>query len=126
MNNLAAPYPQQGGQMTQPATGGMNPLAGIESATSRRRTPTGSTGGTPYVPQPMEVTPDSMEYMHGILTTQIGKKVTVDFLIGSNTLTDRTGTLLAVGINYIVLREIETDDLLICDFYTIKFVTIYY
>lgn len=112
--------------MAQPSAGGMNPLAGIEAATARGRTPASSTGRTPYVPQPMEVTPDSMEYMHGILTTQIGKKVTVDFLIGSNTLTDRTGTLLAVGINYIVLRETETDDLLICDFYNIKFVTIYY
>jgi hypothetical protein len=76
--------------------------------------------------QPMPVTTESLQYYNGYLRTQIGKKVTVDFLIGTNTFVDKTGTLLGVGANYILLNEIETDDLLICDFYTIKFVKIYY
>lgn len=76
--------------------------------------------------QPMPVTTQSLQYLNAFLRTQIGKKVTVDFLIGTNTLVDRTGTLLGVGANYIVINETETDDILICDFFTIKFVHVYY
>jgi hypothetical protein len=76
--------------------------------------------------QPMPVTTQNLQYINAFLRTQVGKKVTVDFLIGTNTLEDKTGTLLAVGANYILLNEIETDDLLVCDFYSIKFVQIYY
>ena len=46
--------------------------------------------------------------------------------MGTNTLTDRTGILVGVGANYILLNEVETDDLLACDFYNIKFIRFYY
>lgn len=75
--------------------------------------------------QPAAVTLTSTQYLNGYLRTQIGKRVNVEFLIGTSTLTDRTGTLVAVGANYIVINEIETDDMLVCDFYSIKFVRIY-
>ena len=52
------------------------------------------------------------------MRTQIGRTVVVEFLIGANTLVDRTGILLAVGANYILLNETETDDILACDFST--------
>ena len=83
---------------------------------------------TPIVPwnQPMPVTTESLQYMNGFIRTQIGRRVRVEFLIGTNTLTDRTGTLLAVGANYILLNEAETDDIVLCDFYSIKFMTFYY
>lgn len=76
--------------------------------------------------QPMPITTQSLQYINGFLRTQIGRKVTVDFLIGTGTYLDKTGTLLAVGANYIILNETETNDMLVCDFYSIKFVTIYY
>jgi len=41
-------------------------------------------------------------------------------------LVDREGTLVAVGASYVILQEAETDDLLLCDIYSIKFVKIYY
>ena len=50
----------------------------------------------------------------------------VQFLVGTNTLVDKMGILLAVGINYILINETETDDILACDFYNIKFVKFYY
>lgn len=75
--------------------------------------------------QPVPVTTESIQFINGYLRTQIGRKVTVDFLIGTNTLVDRTGTLLGVGANYILINELETDDITVCDFYTIKFVRIY-
>ncbi|OPZ86477.1 MAG: hypothetical protein BWY74_03632 [Firmicutes bacterium ADurb.Bin419] len=68
----------------------------------------------------------STAYTQGYLKTQIGRKVKVEFLIGTNMLIDREGTLMEVGTSYIIIRETETDDLLLCDMYSIKFVRFYY
>lgn len=76
--------------------------------------------------QPMPMTTESLQYMNGFLRTQIGRRVMVEFLIGTNTLVDRTGVLLGVGANYILLNESDSDDLLACDFYNIKFVKFFY
>jgi len=88
----------------------------------------GAAGLAPLTPfnQPIPVTTESTLYINGLLRTFIGRKVTVEFLIGTNTFTDRTGILLAVGANYIVLNEVETDDIVVCDFFSIKFVRVYY
>lgn len=75
---------------------------------------------TVQIPQTVE----NPLYTPGFLRTQIGKRMRVEFLIGTNNLTDRTGTLLAVGASYIVLRPIDSDDMMLCDIYSIKFVTI--
>lgn len=76
--------------------------------------------------QPMPMTVESLQYLNGFLRTQIGRRVRVEFLLGTNTLTDRTGTLLGVGANYILINESDSDDLLACDFYNIKFIRFYY
>lgn len=86
----------------------------------------GSTAPITMMTQPAAVTLESLQYFNGYLRTQIGRKVTVDFLIGTNTFVDRTGTLLGVGANYLLLREEETDDITVCDFFSVKFVKIYY
>lgn len=62
-------------------------------------------------------------YIAGYLNTQIGKLVKVEFLIGNN-ITDRTGILLKVGVSYIIIRPIDVNGTLLCDLYSIKFVTI--
>lgn len=82
---------------------------------------------TPITPttEPVPMNVNSLQYLNGALRTQIGRKVTIDFLIGTNTLVDKTGTLLAVGANYLIINEIETDDITFCDFFTIKFVRVY-
>jgi len=41
-------------------------------------------------------------------------------------LVDREGTLVDVGTSYIIIREVDTDDLLLADLYSIKFVRFYY
>lgn len=62
----------------------------------------------------------------GFLKTQIGKRIRVEFLIGSNApMVDRTGTLQYVGASYIIIQLTGTDDLMMCDLYSIKFVTIF-
>ena len=65
-----------------------------------------------------------INYTQGYLRTQIGKRMLVSFLIGTNTYQDRTGFLERVGISYIILREPEGTELL-CDIYSIKFVRIF-
>jgi len=65
-------------------------------------------------------------YTPAYLKTQIGRRVKIEFILGTNMLVDREGTLIDVGINYVIIREAETDDLLLCDLYSIKFVKFYY
>lgn len=81
---------------------------------------------TPTMAQMGAITGDNLQYLNGFLRTQIGRPVLVTFLIGTNTLTDRSGILLGVGINYILINETQTDDVLACDFYNIKFIRFYY
>ncbi|WP_010681372.1 hypothetical protein [Acetivibrio cellulolyticus] len=81
--------------------------------------PVGGTGGAPETVQ-------NIQYTQGYLKTQIGRHVKIEFLIGTNMLQDREGTLLEVGTSYVIIRETETDDLLLCDMYSIKFVRFYY
>ena len=91
----------------------------------------------PGIPAPQPMTPSDFEkapgsptdlgteYTQGYLRTQIGKRMRVTFLLGTNTIQDRTGILRDVGISYIVLREEETNSDVLCDIYSIKFVNIF-
>jgi len=76
--------------------------------------------------QPPALTLENIQFLNAALKSQIGKKMTVQFLIGTNTFVDKTGTLLAVGANYIVLMVTETNDILFCDFFSIKFINVYH
>ena len=63
-------------------------------------------------------------YTPAFLREQIGKLIRVEFLIGTNNLVDRIGILEDVGASYILLRSLESDSLVYCDIYAIKFITI--
>ena len=63
-------------------------------------------------------------YTPAFLREQIGRLMRVEFLIGTNNLTDRIGILEDVGASYILLRSFENDSLVYCDIYSIKFITI--
>ncbi|MBS4534606.1 hypothetical protein GOQ29_03150 [Clostridium sp. D2Q-14] len=84
----------------------------------------------PEVPRPDRPRPEmppvitDREYLQGYLNTLIGQFVRVDFLMGTNTFMDRSGYLLDVGVDYIVLQEPESDDYQIADLYSIKFVRV--
>lgn len=98
------------------------------------QTTTGMTGqpsgpspvpGETFVEAPGSPVFSDTRYMQGYLRTLIGRFVRVEFLIGTQQLRDREGTLLEVGISYIVMREAETDDNVMCDLFSIKFVTVF-
>lgn len=63
-------------------------------------------------------------YTPAFLRKYIGRLVRIEFLIGSSYLEDRTGILLEVGASYVLLRSVQDRNLLYCDIYSIKFVTI--
>ena len=63
-------------------------------------------------------------YTPAFLREQIGKLMRVEFLIGTNNLVDRIGILQDVGASYILLRSLESDSVVYCDIYSIKFITI--
>ena len=63
-------------------------------------------------------------YTPAFLKRYIGRLVRIEFLIGSSYLEDRTGILLEVGASYVLLRSVQDRNLLYCDIYSIKFVTI--
>ena len=60
-----------------------------------------------------------------IMRDNIGEYMDVEFLIGTGGLTTRSGILSNVGVSYIVLYDRQNDRYMICDLYSIKFVTIY-
>lgn len=87
--------------------------------------PLGTKIKTQNVSDDEEVLPETLGsdiYIPGYLRTQIGNLIRVEFLIGTQ-LTDRTGILTDVGASFIVLRA-ANGDLIVCDMFSIKFVTI--
>lgn len=92
---------------------------------------------SPIVPTPVEEMPIEFirepgppvmvdtNYLQGYLKTMIGQYVKVEFILGTNMLIDREGVLMEVGVDHIVIQEPETDDLVVADLYSIKFVKIF-
>ena len=78
------------------------------------------------IQHPYPVTAESLQYLNGFLRTQIGRRVSIDFLVGSNSIVTKSGFLLGVASNYILINELDTNDLTTCDFYNIKFIRFYY
>lgn len=118
---------EQSGTTLTPGMPGYSGSRGGQMQTAAQ--PTAGSGLAPLTPttaQAAAITGDNLQYLNGFLRTQIGRPVLVTFLIGTNTLTDRSGILIGVGINYILINETQTDDVLACDFYNIKFVRFYY
>lgn len=63
-------------------------------------------------------------YLQEYLKSMLGRLVKADFLIGSDNLICKEGILKEVGTDYIVLELLQSNDLLVGDLYSIKFVQI--
>lgn len=83
-------------------------------------TPSTNTAGNTTIP-----VQNNPNYLQGYLKSQLGKNIRVDFLVGTGILTDRAGKLVSVGIDYIILNPSGSNDLEVCDLYSIKFVEIF-
>lgn len=109
------------GMLTAPGTG----------ATSYPSQNTGMTQDMSTQPileynQPYPITAESIQYLNGFIRSQIGRNVSIEFLVGTNQLVTKDGFLIAVGANFILLNQKGTNDIIACDFYNIKFITFYY
>lgn len=126
----SVPYGTSPCNQAQPTTPGTSTVVPL---------PTGIPSGPPYggIPPttiapaaPSEVqVPQTVQnpfYLAGKLRTFIGRDVRVEFLMGTNgPLIDRIGKLLEVGASYIIIKPIRTDDTLVCDIFSIKFVNVF-
>lgn len=59
------------------------------------------------------------------LANNLGYYVEIDFLIGTSNLVTQRGILYSVGVNYVTLYHDTEDRYVVCDLYSIKFVTFY-
>lgn len=131
------PYPNipRPAELHPAATNGQKPVSGNMPNPTQNPFPTmPGTLPSPFPPgmvpifeqEPGAPVQTDINYTQGYLQTQIGRYVKIDFLIGTNMFIDREGTLVDVGISYVIIREPETDDLVLCDIYSIKFVKIFF
>jgi hypothetical protein len=63
-------------------------------------------------------------YVPYYLASNIGKNVRAEFAISGALYVDKTGKLIEVGVNYFVLEDINSRANIMCDLYSVKFVTI--
>lgn len=129
-NMTSIPYRTSPCKQVQPTTPGtspgMNLPTGIPTGPPLGGVPPTTTA--PATPSELQVpqTVQNPYFLAGKLRSYIGKDVRVEFLMGTNgPLIDRIGTLLEVGASYIIIRPIRTDDTLVCDLFSIKFVNVY-
>ena len=61
--------------------------------------------------------------MQQVLQENVGKYVIVEFLIGTNGLTSRQGMLYYVGTQFLVLLDEFESRYIVCDIFSVKFVT---
>lgn len=79
-----------------------------------------------YIPQQNHHLPKSLKntaFLPAFLSKNIGKLVKIESLIGGR-LEPRIGILMTVGANFIVLRQMRSNNTMICDSTLIKYATI--
>jgi hypothetical protein len=121
-----SPFSNTSYSYMRPLSAGMTPAMSMGTTGQQYGGIQGTAGMSPassVVPQTLQ----SPYYLAGYLKNFIGKEVRIEFLIGTGgPLVDRTGTLLEVGVSYLVIKPVNTDDTLVSDLFSIKFVTIYH
>ena len=69
--------------------------------------------------------PNSQDTLLEVLQDNLGAYVQIEFLIGTQGMTSRFGVLYAVGRNYVVLHDVGNQNYIVCDIYSIKFITFF-
>lgn len=63
--------------------------------------------------------------MQEVLSQNTGLFVMIEFLVGTQTLVRKQGILYSVGISFLVLYDTAEETYVVCDLYSVKFVTFY-
>ncbi|WP_312354632.1 hypothetical protein [Aminipila sp.] len=69
---------------------------------------------------------NDLQYVNEFFSTQIGNYVQVDCYVGLDEMISKCGYLVRVGIDYIVLQDATTKNITSVDFWSIKFMQVYY
>lgn len=81
-------------------------------------------GGAFHVPPDQDFNTMSFQgSMQQVLQENVGKYVIVEFLIGTGSLTSRQGMLYYVGTQFLVLYDEFESRFVVCDIFSVKFVT---
>lgn len=64
-------------------------------------------------------------YITSYLCSHVGSYIRIEFLFGEQTHVEKTGILYEVGKNYVVVREMGTNTMVVCSLNKIKFINIY-
>lgn len=75
-------------------------------------------------PQGEDYQTNNTNYLQNYLSKMLNRYIKADFLIGNENLISKEGLLKEVGSDYIVLEMVQSNDLLVCDLYSIKFIQI--
>lgn len=85
-----------------------------------------SENGSINTPPPEDFDTEAMQgSMQQLLSENLGEYVVIEFLIGTQTLTLKEGILYAVGRSIVTLYEELSQTFVVCDIFSIKFVTFY-
>ncbi len=63
-------------------------------------------------------------YLAGYLAANIGKNVRAEFALPGGFFIDKAGILREVGVNYFVLEDYISHARIVCDLYSVKFLTV--
>lgn len=96
----------------------------LNNSISTNKIANNNIGNNTTIPSNMPETYTNSLYSPGFFRNFIGKLVKAEFLLGSAGMQDRIGVLVEVGASYIVLRSVQDNNLLYCDIFSIKFLTI--
>ena len=84
-----------------------------------------NTGSLVVPPEENFNTPAMQGSIQQFLADNLGEYVVVEFLIGTNALTRKQGVLYAVGRSVLTLYEETSQTFVVCDIFSVKFVTFY-
>ena len=82
-------------------------------------------GGINTPPQQDFNTPAMQGSFQQVLSENLGQYVVVEFLIGTQNMVRKFGVLYAVGSSFLTLYEEESQTFVVCDMFSVKFVTFY-
>lgn len=98
----------------------------VPAQTEMTETPENQQSGTITTPPQGDFdTPAFQGSMQQILSENLGQFVMIEFLIGTQAMTEKMGILYSVGRGFVVLYEELQNRYIVCDIFSIKFVTFY-
>lgn len=88
----------------------------------------GAAQGSPFAAMayPQNLEQAYLDTFQAVLQSGLGEFVVIEFLIGTDGITEKSGLLYAVGNNFVTLYDIQNGQYIVCDLFSVKFVTFYY